>query len=68
MDSLTFCFNLGALSPLAEQNEVRNDCKNVLMGEKQMKLFILKIKEGKVKSETYWAEYCRASVFGSARE
>lgn len=68
MAPFTFCFNLRALSPLAEQNEVRNDCKNVLMGEKQMKLFILKIKEGKVKSETYCAEYCRASVFRSARE
>lgn len=38
------------------------------MGEKQMKLFILKIKEGKVKSAAYCAEYCRAFVFGSAKE
>lgn len=68
MAPFTFCFNLRSLSPLAEQNEVRNGCKNVLMGEKQMKLFILKIKEGKLKSEAYCAEYCRASVFGSARE
>lgn len=68
MAPFTFCFNLRALSPLAEQNEVRNDCKNVLMGEKQMKLFILKIKEGKVKSETYCeniAEHPSSGVLGS---
>lgn len=68
MAPFTFCFNLTSLSPLNEQNEVRNDCRDVLMDEKQMKLFILKIKEGKVKSEAYCAEYCRAFVFGSARE
>jgi len=68
MDPLTFCFNLTSPSSLTEQNGVRNACRDVLMGEKLMKLFIFKIKEGEVKSEAYCAEYCRALVFGSARE
>lgn len=37
------------MSSLAEQNEVRNDCKNVLIGEKQMKIFIWKKKKRKGK-------------------
>lgn len=68
MATFTFCFNLTSLSSLTEQNEARKDCKDVLMGEKQIKLFILKIKEEKVKSEAYCAEYCRAFIFRSARK
>lgn len=68
MATFTFCFNLTSPRSLTEQNEVRKDCKDVLMGEKQIKLFILKIKEEKVKSVAYCAEYCRAFVFRSPRK